>query len=245
MCETRHWVLWVSHRLVICPWKNARTLCCEHWVCLNMKHLNGCSWPCPMHEVVPLHLGVMPNNQVLGKPFPMFFQSPSFVHSQLYSTTLKLSSLPLLYSIRCSRQFSVLVLFQCLWVCMFRLLGGGIVHLRHTSWVQASTDNVEYITLYACISAAVSWCILAWKCPTFLHHNSIWVWFHNIGYRSTLLWVCIFLSSIVLNDPHVPFQHILYRNRWRRGRRLSVWSYVSTTLACLHIHKIHAAAVVF
>ncbi len=104
----------------------------------------------------------------------------------------------------------VLVLFWCLRVWVYRLLGGGIVHLCHTSWVQASTDNVVYLALYACISTAVSWCIPAWKCPTFSRHNSIRVWFHNIGYWSNLLWVCIFLSSIWWNDLHVPFQHILY-----------------------------------
>ncbi len=177
--------------------------------------------------------------------FQCFFSFPLFVHSQLYSTPLKLSSQQLLHSIKCSWQFFVPLLFRRLWVCVFRLLGGGIVHLHHTSWVHASTDNVEYVALHACILPAVSWCIPAWRCPTFSRHTSILVWFHNISYRSNLLWVCIFLSSIWLNDPHAPCQRILYQNRQQRGIRLLVWLHVSTTLPCLHIHNIHVASVIF
>ena len=75
---------WAFHPVVRSPWRNVRTFCSVHLVCSNMKILNGCSWPCLMPKIAPLHWGVSPSNLGPGMLFPGCIQSTLFAHSQLY-----------------------------------------------------------------------------------------------------------------------------------------------------------------
>ena len=128
------------------PMKNGRMLCFVRWVCLNMMCPNGCSSPCPMHKISPLHLGVLPSNRRLGMPFPRYVPCPLSAHLQLYSTPLTPSCLLLLRSIKCCRQFSAPVLFWCRSIFANHRVGGGTVRLCRIFLVLASMGNVVLVT---------------------------------------------------------------------------------------------------